>query len=154
VDVLTDLGRRADGRTLPLGPMALLSVRTRRVSIPITLLVEIATKLSPSWNLYGRAVSTGMLYARSPLTECDTQSVEGFDSSVHCSEEALNAAKAVPIGILGSTMLTAAIGWVLLIVLAFFMGYAWLLRPQRLLHPLLICEMHYISVTYNVLRQA
>lgn len=44
--------------------------------------------------------------------------IGGFDSCVHMSEEASNAAKAVPLGILGSIGMCWGLGFVIVIVLA------------------------------------
>ncbi|KAF8507404.1 amino acid/polyamine transporter I [Gautieria morchelliformis] len=48
--------------------------------------------------------------------------VAGFDTSVHISEEARNAPRAVPFAIMSATILSSVLGWVVNIVLAFFMG--------------------------------
>ncbi|EIW75529.1 APC amino acid permease [Coniophora puteana RWD-64-598 SS2] len=46
----------------------------------------------------------------------------GYDSSVHMSEEALNAATAVPWAIVGSITVSCVLGWGVVISLAFCMG--------------------------------
>ncbi|KAJ7058704.1 amino acid/polyamine transporter I [Mycena amicta] len=48
--------------------------------------------------------------------------VGGFDTSVHISEEARNAARAVPFAIMCATILSSILGWLVTIVLAFYMG--------------------------------
>ncbi|KAF5349324.1 hypothetical protein D9758_011797 [Tetrapyrgos nigripes] len=50
------------------------------------------------------------------------QSVAGFDTSVHISEEAKNATRAVPFAIMCATVLSSILGWVVNIVVAFNMG--------------------------------
>jgi amino acid transporter len=44
--------------------------------------------------------------------------IGSFDSAVHISEEAANAAKAVPLGIVGAIGLSWVLGWIILIVIA------------------------------------
>ncbi|KAF7376376.1 GABA permease [Mycena sanguinolenta] len=48
--------------------------------------------------------------------------VGGFDTSVHISEEARNAPRAVPFAIMSATILASILGWLTTIVLAFYMG--------------------------------
>ncbi|KAJ7719466.1 amino acid/polyamine transporter I [Mycena olivaceomarginata] len=48
--------------------------------------------------------------------------VAGFDTSVHISEEARNAPRAVPFAMLASTILSCILGWIVTIVLAFYIG--------------------------------
>jgi len=48
--------------------------------------------------------------------------VAGFDTSVHISEEARNAPRAVPFAILSATILSSILGWIVTIVLAFYIG--------------------------------
>ncbi|KAF7297572.1 GABA permease [Mycena kentingensis (nom. inval.)] len=48
--------------------------------------------------------------------------IGGFDTSVHISEEARNAPRAVPFAIMGATIVSAVLGWLVTIVLAFYMG--------------------------------
>ncbi|KAJ7739990.1 amino acid/polyamine transporter I [Mycena maculata] len=48
--------------------------------------------------------------------------VAGFDTSVHISEEARNAPRAVPFAIMSATILSSILGWLVNIVLAFYMG--------------------------------
>ncbi|KAJ7819548.1 amino acid/polyamine transporter I [Mycena olivaceomarginata] len=48
--------------------------------------------------------------------------VAGFDTSVHISEEARNAPRALPFGMLSSTILSCILGWIVTIVLAFYIG--------------------------------
>ncbi|KAJ7647092.1 amino acid/polyamine transporter I [Roridomyces roridus] len=48
--------------------------------------------------------------------------IAGFDTSVHISEEARNAPYAVPFAILSSTILASILGWIINIVLAFYIG--------------------------------
>ncbi|KAJ7583267.1 amino acid/polyamine transporter I [Mycena floridula] len=48
--------------------------------------------------------------------------VAGFDTSVHISEEARNAPRAVPFAIMSATILSSILGWIVNIVLAFYMG--------------------------------
>ncbi|KAJ6499039.1 amino acid/polyamine transporter I [Mycena sanguinolenta] len=48
--------------------------------------------------------------------------VGGFDTSVHISEEARNAPRAVPFAIMSATILGSILGWLTTIVLAFYMG--------------------------------
>ncbi|KAJ7647069.1 amino acid/polyamine transporter I [Roridomyces roridus] len=48
--------------------------------------------------------------------------VAGFDTSVHISEEARNAPRAVPFAILSATILSSILGWIVNIVLAFYIG--------------------------------
>ncbi|KAJ7163567.1 amino acid/polyamine transporter I [Mycena crocata] len=48
--------------------------------------------------------------------------VGGFDTSVHISEEARNAPRAVPFAIISATVLSSVLGWIVNIVLAFYMG--------------------------------
>ncbi|KAI5969596.1 hypothetical protein CANMA_001259 [Candida margitis] len=44
--------------------------------------------------------------------------IGSFDSVIHCSEEALNAQKSIPVGILGSIAACWFLGWVIVIVCA------------------------------------
>ncbi|CAD1808209.1 Amino acid permease family protein [Candida parapsilosis] len=44
--------------------------------------------------------------------------IGAFDSVIHCSEEALNAQRSIPIGILGSILACWVTGWVIVIVCA------------------------------------
>jgi amino acid transporter len=46
----------------------------------------------------------------------------GYDSAVHISEEASNAARAVPLAIVGAISVAALLGTAIMIVLAFCMG--------------------------------
>jgi len=48
--------------------------------------------------------------------------VAGFDTSVHISEEARNAPRAVPFAIMSATILSSVLGWIVNIVLAIYMG--------------------------------
>ncbi|KAJ6594170.1 amino acid/polyamine transporter I [Mycena capillaripes] len=48
--------------------------------------------------------------------------VAGFDTSVHISEEARNAPRAVPFAILSATILSSILGWIVNIVLALYIG--------------------------------
>ncbi|KAJ7099292.1 amino acid/polyamine transporter I [Mycena belliarum] len=48
--------------------------------------------------------------------------VAGFDTSVHISEEARNAPRAVPFAIMSATILSSVLGWIVNIVLAFYIG--------------------------------
>jgi len=48
--------------------------------------------------------------------------VAGFDTSVHISEEARNAPRAVPFAIMSATIVSSVLGWLVNIVLAFYMG--------------------------------
>ncbi|KAJ7219749.1 amino acid/polyamine transporter I [Mycena rebaudengoi] len=48
--------------------------------------------------------------------------VGGFDTSVHISEEARNAPRAVPFAIISATILSSVLGWIVNIVLAFYIG--------------------------------
>nr|GAT58958.1 GABA permease [Mycena chlorophos] len=48
--------------------------------------------------------------------------VAGFDTSVHISEEARNAPRAVPFAIMGATVLSSVLGWLTVVVLAFYIG--------------------------------
>ncbi|KAJ7747328.1 amino acid/polyamine transporter I [Mycena metata] len=48
--------------------------------------------------------------------------VGGFDTSVHISEEARNAPRAVPFAMISATVLSSVLGWIVTIVLAFYMG--------------------------------
>ncbi|KAF7297454.1 GABA permease [Mycena indigotica] len=48
--------------------------------------------------------------------------IAGFDTSVHISEEAKNAPRAVPFAIMSATVLSSVLGWIVTIVLAFYMG--------------------------------
>ncbi|KXN82731.1 hypothetical protein AN958_02223 [Leucoagaricus sp. SymC.cos] len=48
--------------------------------------------------------------------------VAGFDTSVHISEEARNAPRAVPFAIMCATILSSLLGWIVNIVLAFHIG--------------------------------
>ncbi|KAG7088750.1 hypothetical protein E1B28_012718 [Marasmius oreades] len=48
--------------------------------------------------------------------------VAGFDTSVHISEEAKNAPRAVPFAIMCATILSSLLGWIVNIVLAFHIG--------------------------------
>ncbi|KAK7005720.1 GABA permease [Favolaschia claudopus] len=48
--------------------------------------------------------------------------IGGFDTSVHISEEARNAPRAVPFAILCATILSSILGWIVTIVLALYMG--------------------------------
>ncbi|KAJ6596370.1 amino acid/polyamine transporter I [Mycena vulgaris] len=48
--------------------------------------------------------------------------VSGFDTSVHISEEARNAPRAVPFAMLSSTILSCILGWIVTIVLVFYIG--------------------------------
>ncbi|KAG5420607.1 hypothetical protein I9W82_002488 [Candida metapsilosis] len=44
--------------------------------------------------------------------------IGSFDSVIHCSEEALNAQRSIPVGILGSIAACGLLGWVIVIVCA------------------------------------
>ncbi|KAJ7254403.1 amino acid/polyamine transporter I [Mycena haematopus] len=48
--------------------------------------------------------------------------VGGFDATVHISEEARNAPRAVPFAILSATIVGCILGWITVIVLAFYIG--------------------------------
>lgn len=48
--------------------------------------------------------------------------VAGFDTSVHISEEARNAPRAVPFAIMSATILSSILGWIVNIVLALYIG--------------------------------
>ncbi|KAJ7752932.1 amino acid/polyamine transporter I [Mycena metata] len=48
--------------------------------------------------------------------------VGGYDTVVHISEEARNAPRAVPFAIMSATILSALLGWIVIIVLALYMG--------------------------------
>lgn len=48
--------------------------------------------------------------------------VAGFDTSVHISEEARNAPRAVPFAIMCATILSSVVGWIVNIVLSFHAG--------------------------------
>ncbi|KAJ7604303.1 amino acid/polyamine transporter I [Mycena polygramma] len=48
--------------------------------------------------------------------------VGGFDTSVHISEEARNAPTAVPFAIISATVLSSILGWIVTVVLAFYIG--------------------------------
>ncbi|TRM69185.1 amino acid/polyamine transporter I [Schizophyllum amplum] len=48
--------------------------------------------------------------------------VAGFDTSVHISEEAQNAPRAVPFAIMSTVVLASTLGWIVNIVLAFHIG--------------------------------
>ncbi|KAJ6455335.1 amino acid permease-domain-containing protein [Mycena vitilis] len=48
--------------------------------------------------------------------------VGGFDTSVHISEEARNAPTAVPFAIISATVLSSVLGWIVTVVLAFYIG--------------------------------
>ncbi|KAJ7902108.1 amino acid/polyamine transporter I [Mycena olivaceomarginata] len=48
--------------------------------------------------------------------------VAGFDTSVHISEEARNAPRAVPFAIMSATILSSILGWLVTVVLAFYIG--------------------------------
>ncbi|KAJ7497558.1 amino acid/polyamine transporter I [Mycena latifolia] len=48
--------------------------------------------------------------------------VAGFDTSVHISEEARNAPSAVPFAIISATVVSSILGWIVNIVLAFYIG--------------------------------
>ncbi|KAL1746178.1 amino acid permease-domain-containing protein [Schizophyllum fasciatum] len=48
--------------------------------------------------------------------------VAGFDTSVHISEEARNAPRAVPFAIMSTVILASTLGWIVNIVLAFHIG--------------------------------
>ncbi|ODV63268.1 Uga4p [Ascoidea rubescens DSM 1968] len=43
--------------------------------------------------------------------------IGGFDSVIHCSEEATNASKSVPIGIIGAIASCGILGWVIIIMI-------------------------------------
>jgi amino acid transporter len=48
--------------------------------------------------------------------------LSGYDSAVHISEEASNAARAVPMAIVGAISVAGVLGTAIMIVLAFCMG--------------------------------
>ncbi|KAF9038948.1 amino acid transporter [Hymenopellis radicata] len=48
--------------------------------------------------------------------------VAGFDTSVHISEEARNAPTAVPFAIMSTVLVSTTLGWIVNIVLAFYIG--------------------------------
>ncbi|KAJ7495955.1 amino acid/polyamine transporter I [Mycena galericulata] len=74
---------------------------------------------------FGRFVNTsgwadGYAFILSFLAPAWT--VGGFDTSVHISEEARNAPRAVPFAILSATILSSILGWIVNIILALYMG--------------------------------
>ncbi|KAF9457969.1 amino acid/polyamine transporter I [Collybia nuda] len=48
--------------------------------------------------------------------------VAGFDTSVHISEEARNAPRAVPFAIISATVISSTLGWIVNIIVALYIG--------------------------------
>ncbi|KAJ3758082.1 amino acid/polyamine transporter I [Lentinula raphanica] len=92
------------------------------IVLPITTPTELKNKASYAFGHFENVSgwNNGFAFILSFLAPAWT--VGGFDTSVHISEEARNASRAVPFAIMCATVFSSLLGWVINIVLAFHIG--------------------------------
>ncbi|KAF5385554.1 hypothetical protein D9757_006745 [Collybiopsis confluens] len=92
------------------------------IALPVTTPKELVNKASYAFGHFENVSgwNNGFAFFLSFLAPAWT--VAGFDTSVHISEEAKNAPRAVPFAIMCATILSSILGWIINIVLAFHIG--------------------------------
>ncbi|THV04571.1 amino acid transporter [Dendrothele bispora CBS 962.96] len=92
------------------------------IALPVSTPRELVNKASYAFGHFENVSgwTDGYAFILSFLAPAWT--VGGFDTSVHISEEAKNATRAVPFAIMCATLSGCILGWIVNIVLAFHMG--------------------------------
>ncbi|KAJ3575763.1 hypothetical protein NP233_g882 [Leucocoprinus birnbaumii] len=92
------------------------------IALPVTTPRELVNKASFAFGHFENVSGwpNGFAFILSFLAPAWT--VAGFDTSVHISEEARNAPRAVPFAIMCATILSSVLGWIVNIVLAIHIG--------------------------------
>ncbi|KAK7059076.1 hypothetical protein VNI00_001700 [Paramarasmius palmivorus] len=92
------------------------------VALPVTTPPDLVNTASYAFGHYENVSGWNNGYAFILSFLAPAWTVAGFDTSVHISEEAKNAPKAVPFAIMSATILSSLLGWIVNIVLAFHIG--------------------------------